>query len=179
MKPFLISILAMMMGVSSLRAALKRQRLSAVLVTHLPNVRWLCGFSGSAGSLLVSARDAVFFSDFRYRAQSRREVRGARLFEYTGGSVESVAAAVRHARVSRLGFESDRMTVAAHAECAAAMPGVERGRIDQSLAVSQDLYVCARGAGQITVVNIVTGGRDYYSPISIPSIRTVATCGSQ
>lgn len=110
---------------SRLRAALKRRGLSAILVTHLPNVRWLCGFSGSAGSLLVSARDAVFFSDFRYRAQSRREVRGARLFEYAGGPVEATTAAVRHARVGRLGFESDRMTVASHADLAAALPRTE------------------------------------------------------
>ncbi len=120
--------------ISRLRSSLGRRGPSAILVTHLPNVRWLCGFSGSAGSLLVSARDAVFFSDFRYRAQSRQEVRCARLFEYSGGPVEAIAAAVRHARVSRLGFESDKMTVAAHTDLVAAMPGVEffplRGAIE-------------------------------------------------
>jgi len=125
--------------VSRLRAALKRRGLSAALVTHLPNVRWLCGFSGSAGSLLVSARDVVFFCDFRYRAQSRSEVRGARIFEYTGGSVEAVAAAVRHARVARLGFESERMTVAMHGDLAGAMSGVElvplRGTVEELRAV--------------------------------------------
>ncbi|MHB8835269.1 MAG: M24 family metallopeptidase [Candidatus Methylomirabilia bacterium] len=125
--------------VSLLRAALRRRGLSALLITHLPNVRWLCGFSGSAGSLLVSARDAVFFSDFRYRAQSRREVRGARRFEYAGGSVAATAAAVRHARVARLGFEAERMTVALHGDLGAAMPGVElvplRGMIEGLRAV--------------------------------------------
>jgi Xaa-Pro aminopeptidase len=110
---------------SRLRSSLGRRGPSAVLITHLPNVRWLCGFSGSAGSLLVSSRDAVFFSDFRYRTQARREVRAARFFEYTGGPVEAIAAAVRHARVSRLGFESDRMTVASHGDLAAALHGVE------------------------------------------------------
>ena len=120
--------------VQRLRATLKRQRLTAVLVTHLPNVRWLCGFSGSAGSLLVSARDAVFFSDFRYRAQSRREVRGPRLFEYAGGPTEAIAAAVRHGRIARLGFESERMSLAAHGDLSNAMPGLElvplRGTIE-------------------------------------------------
>jgi Xaa-Pro aminopeptidase len=131
--------------VSRLRAALRRRGLSAALVTHLPNVRWLCGFSGSAGSLLVSARDVVFFSDFRYRAQSRSEVRGARLFEYAGGPVEAVAAAVRHARVSRLGFESDRMTVAAHGDFAAALPGLTlvplRGIVEELRAVKDSAEV--------------------------------------
>lgn len=125
--------------VDRLRRSLRRQGLSAALITHLPNVRWLCGFSGSAGSLLVSARAVVFFSDFRYRAQSRREVRGARRFEYTGRSVEAIAAAVRHARVARLGFESEKMTVATHADLAAALPGLElvplRGTIEGLRAV--------------------------------------------
>jgi Xaa-Pro aminopeptidase len=85
----------------------------------------LCGFSGSAGSLLVLPREAVFFSDFRYRSQSRREVSAGRFVEYTGGPVEAVAAAVRRARVSRLGFESERMTVAVHGELATALPRVE------------------------------------------------------
>jgi Xaa-Pro aminopeptidase len=131
--------------VSRLRAALRRRGLSAALVTHLPNVRWLCGFSGSAGSLLVSARDVVFFSDFRYRAQSRGEVRGARLFEYAAGPVEAVAAAVRHARVARLGFESDRMTVAAHGDFAAALPGLTlvplRGIVEELRAVKDSAEV--------------------------------------
>lgn len=133
--------------VSRLRAALRRRGLSAVLITHLPNVRWLCGFSGSAGSLLVSARDAVFFSDFRYRAQGRREVRGARRFEYTGGSVEAIAAAVRHARVGRLGFEAERMTFATHGDLAAAMPVRElvplRGMVEGLRAVKEPGEVAA------------------------------------
>lgn len=133
--------------ISRLRASLRRPGPAAVLLTHLPNVRWLCGFSGSAGSLLVTARDAVFFSDFRYRAQSRREVRGARCFEYVSGSVEAIAAAARHARVKRLGFESDRMTVAMHADLAAAMPKVElvplRGKVEALRAVKDAGEVAA------------------------------------
>lgn len=125
--------------ISRLRASLGRRGPSAVLLTHLPNVRWLCGFTGSAGALLVSARDVVFFSDFRYRAQCRREVCGARLFEYTAGPGEAIAAAVHHARVSRVGFESDRMTVALHGDLAAAMPKVElvplRGTVERLRAV--------------------------------------------
>ena len=133
--------------IARLRAALGRRGPSAILITHLPNIQWLCGFSGSAGSLLVSARDAVFFTDFRYRAQSRREVRGARLFEYASGPVSSIAAAVRHARVSRVGFESDRMTVASHADLAAAMPRVElvplRGAVEALRAVKDAVEIVA------------------------------------
>jgi Xaa-Pro aminopeptidase len=117
-------------------------------VTHLPNVRWLCGFTGSSGTLLVTRRDAAFFTDFRYREQGAREVRGARRVEYLGGSVQSVAAAVRKARVTRLGFEAEHLSFAAHADFAAALPGVElvpmRGAVEELRAV--------KDAGEIATI---------------------------
>jgi hypothetical protein len=58
-------------------------------------------------------------------------------------------------------------------------PRFNGGGIDQSLASAQDLYICARGASQISVVNLVNGGRDIYSPISIPGIRFVASPATQ
>jgi Xaa-Pro aminopeptidase len=51
----------------------------ALLVTHLPDVRWLCGFTGSNAALAVTATKAVLFTDGRYTAQARDETRGARV----------------------------------------------------------------------------------------------------
>jgi Xaa-Pro aminopeptidase len=133
--------------IERLRRAAGKDGPRALLVTHLPNVRWLCGFTGSAGSLLVAPREAVFFTDFRYREQGAREVRGARRVEHVGGAIAAVAAAVRRARVRRLGFESERMTVATHAELAAALPGVElvgmRGTVEELRAVKDRGEVAA------------------------------------
>ncbi len=50
---------------------------------------------------------------------------------------------------------------------------------DGSLATAQKLYICARGSGLITAVNMITGARDFYSPISIPGVRFLATCSTQ
>lgn len=50
---------------------------------------------------------------------------------------------------------------------------------DLSQGVSQNLYICARGAGQITVMNMVSGFRSFYSPIKIPGIRFVVSQASQ
>ena len=60
-----------------LRAALAAQDLPALLVTSRANVRYLTGFTGSAGSLLVSADDAMLVTDGRYRTQSAEQVAGA------------------------------------------------------------------------------------------------------
>ncbi len=46
----------------------------ALLVTNLINVRYLTGFTGSAGRLLVTAADAVFISDGRYAEQAAGEL---------------------------------------------------------------------------------------------------------
>ena len=46
----------------------------AFLITRLPNVRYLTGFSGSNGQVILTADDGVFLTDGRYAQQSRREV---------------------------------------------------------------------------------------------------------
>lgn len=51
----------------------------ALLVTHLPHVRYLSGFTGSNGWLLVRKRSAVLLTDPRYREQAEKEVREIRV----------------------------------------------------------------------------------------------------
>ncbi|MCH7975441.1 MAG: aminopeptidase P family N-terminal domain-containing protein [Bacteroidetes bacterium] len=61
----------------------------AALLTFLPDIRWVVGFTGSNGVLLVTPGATHFITDGRYRAQAEREVEGAeihvpgyKLFEY-------------------------------------------------------------------------------------------------
>jgi Xaa-Pro aminopeptidase len=67
----------------ALRQALPEQTpeqgIEALLVTHLPDVRYLCGFTGSNAALIVTATKAVLFTDGRYTAQAREETQGARV----------------------------------------------------------------------------------------------------
>jgi Xaa-Pro aminopeptidase len=57
-----------------LREALQEGRFDALLVTHLPNIHYLCGFSGSSGALLIHAAGSIFFTDSRYTQQAKAEV---------------------------------------------------------------------------------------------------------
>jgi Xaa-Pro aminopeptidase len=61
-----------------LRMDLEPTRLDALLVTHLPNIRYLCGFTGSAGVLIVNSGQSTFFTDGRYIEQAKSEVRNAK-----------------------------------------------------------------------------------------------------
>jgi len=94
------------------------KRLAALLVTHLPNVRYLCGFTGSAGVLLVTARGSTLFTDGRYTVQAREEVQGARVVI---ARKAALAAAAEHLaqRGGRgaipVGIEAAHLTLATHA----------------------------------------------------------------
>jgi Xaa-Pro aminopeptidase len=52
---------------------------AALVVTHLPNIRYLSGFSGSAAILIVELNSATLFTDGRYAVQAPQEVRPARV----------------------------------------------------------------------------------------------------
>ena len=60
-----------------LRSQLEPSRLDWLLVTHLPNVRYLCGFTGSAAALIVADGTCVLFTDSRYRLQAKEELKAA------------------------------------------------------------------------------------------------------
>ena len=62
-----------------LREHLATTRFDALLISHLPNIRYLCGFTGSAGLLLVEEAGSVFFTDVRYDTQAHEEVKAAKV----------------------------------------------------------------------------------------------------
>ena len=120
---------------SNLREVFARHRLDALLVTHLPNVRYLCGFTGSAGALLLTGTRSVLFADGRYTAQARAEVQAARIV--VGGKGPLVAAAewlaANHTRLGRkgpqrVGIEGEHLTVAGRSRLAAILPSKFRLR---------------------------------------------------
>jgi Xaa-Pro aminopeptidase len=61
----------------ALLAALEHHNLDSLLVTHPPNIRYMCGFSGSAGVLVVGNRGIRLFTDGRYTVQAKEEVKGS------------------------------------------------------------------------------------------------------
>src|SRR5690348_18163850 len=56
-------------------AAARAAGVDALLVTHLPDVRYLCGFTGSNAALVLAGNRAVLFTDGRYTAQDRKSTR--------------------------------------------------------------------------------------------------------
>ncbi len=58
----------------ALRSRLRAAQLDALLISSLPNIRYLTGFSGTSAVVVVTQGAAFLLSDFRYRAQAAEEV---------------------------------------------------------------------------------------------------------
>ena len=95
---------------SRLKPFFEENRLDAILITDLRNVRYLCGFSGSDGALLVTRAGFWFLCDSRYTAQAGAEVLEAEVRECSV-RLEGLAALVAENGIVRLGFEASRTTV--------------------------------------------------------------------
>src|SRR5215469_3105845 len=63
----------------ALREKMAEQEIEALLITHLPDVRYLCRFTGSNAALIITAKKAALFTDGRYTAQARQETQAARV----------------------------------------------------------------------------------------------------
>jgi Xaa-Pro aminopeptidase len=97
---------------AGLRTALEAEGLEGLLVTHLPNIRYLTGFTGSAALLLVGRDATTLITDFRYSSQAPAEVGGAATVEIDQRNVwERLGRVLNVAGSGTLGIESQALTV--------------------------------------------------------------------
>lgn len=102
--------------------------------THGANRRYLSGFSGSTGWLLITRDGAFIAVDFRYFEQAERESPGFRLFQANSGIEKWLAALVGEAGLAgqRIGFEPADVSVAgfqAMKKAVAEMPSADRPKL--------------------------------------------------
>ena len=114
---------------TDLRRAIGSAGIDAVFLTSLTNIRWLTGFTGSNGWVLVTPDDLVLFTDGRYGDQSAEQMRAAGVDGRVAvSSTRSIMttdldAAVRAAHISRLGFEGAHISWADHRALSSAVAG--------------------------------------------------------
>jgi Xaa-Pro aminopeptidase len=99
-----------------LREHLATIRFDGLLISHLPNIRYLCGFTGSAGLLLVEEAGSVFLTDVRYDIQAHEEVEAAKVVivrkSLLAGLAERLGSRRKRARGWTIGIEAEHLTVA-------------------------------------------------------------------
>jgi Xaa-Pro aminopeptidase len=95
-----------------LRHSFEAHGASALLETHLPNIYYLCGFSGDSGALLVDGSSATLFTDGRFTVQAREEAPGIRAKIHRGSLLEAVGNHLRKKGRSRVAVSPARLTLA-------------------------------------------------------------------
>jgi Xaa-Pro aminopeptidase len=100
-----------------------------MVVTHLPDIRYLTGFTGSSAALAVTRRSARLFTDGRYAAQAAEEVEAARAeIVSSPATVSAVMWLAAQPGVETAGFDPAQTTVAELTRWRAALPArIRRG----------------------------------------------------
>src|SRR5262249_3092053 len=99
--------------------AIEERGLHVLLISHLPNIRYLTGFSGSSGVLLITSREAVLITDGRYSEQAKHEVEAARVKIVKKSALTAAAEWVAKRRgLRRIAVEPAHLTVADRATLA-------------------------------------------------------------
>jgi Xaa-Pro aminopeptidase len=88
---------------------LRERGLDALLVSLSPNLRYLSGFTGSNGALLISADEAILITDSRYQIQAAQET-SCRVRIAKGAVLLDVVATIERLGIRSLGYEPARMT---------------------------------------------------------------------
>jgi Xaa-Pro aminopeptidase len=95
----------------NLRNELVSRELDGILIGSLYNRRYLSGFQGSAGWLLISSQRACLAVDFRYVEQSQQEATGFEILYIKGDISDWLPALLKDLNIGRLGIESEHLNV--------------------------------------------------------------------
>ncbi len=110
-----------MVRINRLRMLLPPQQLDAIFITKPENRTYLTGFTGSAGAVLVTAREVLLLVDFRYAEQAAAEAPNCEVVRVPRQAADATAELVRGKELQRIGFEPNGVTFQEYVQLAAAM----------------------------------------------------------
>jgi Xaa-Pro aminopeptidase len=95
--------------INALRARIVKEKLDGLVITDLANIRYLVGYSGDNGILILTKNRSLFFTDFRYQEQSKREIKNA-IAKIRNRDLFAVFPVEELKGIRKLGFEAENLT---------------------------------------------------------------------
>jgi Xaa-Pro aminopeptidase len=92
---------------------MKEQGIEGLLVTHLPDVRYLCGFTGSNAALAIVTSRTALFTDGRYTLQAKQQARSARVVISEVSALADACLWLAKTGLRRAYFNAEHTTLAA------------------------------------------------------------------
>jgi len=93
-----------------LRRRFNELEIDGILISQPQNRRYLSGFDGSAGYLLITAKDSILATDFRYLEQAKRQAPDYELFPITGDTEDWFPKMSFGVNLKQVGFEAGHLT---------------------------------------------------------------------
>jgi Xaa-Pro aminopeptidase len=90
---------------------LKKNKIDCLLVTEINHVRYLTGYSGSSGMVLLLPPKAYFFTDFRYKVQSQKEVKNCTIVIAEQALTSELPKIPKLNKKIRIGLEAEFVTL--------------------------------------------------------------------
>ncbi len=118
--------------ISSAREYLGRDDVEAIIFVNLANIRYLAGFSGSDGIIVLDATQGWFLTDSRYVTQASAEVSSFTVIEYRA-KIDGLVNLLKEQGYRKIGFESEHVTVAFYQDLADSLPDVKLHPIGSDL----------------------------------------------
>ncbi|MFF2876723.1 M24 family metallopeptidase [Gottfriedia sp. NPDC057991] len=97
--------------IEKIQKQLLENNVDAILITKSENRRYMTGFTGSAGMVLISKNAAIFITDFRYAEQAQNEVKDAKIIVHNGNIEKEVSNEVDCQGLKKVAVEANAMTL--------------------------------------------------------------------
>lgn len=135
----------------SIRKIIRQKGLDAVWISNQVNSRYLSGFTGSSGSLLIGLKDAYLLTDFRYLSQAAEEAPEFIITRVKEDIFKDIGELARKAGWQKVGFESKSVVYSTYTEMCEKLAveliplpeTTEKGRIIKS---DSEIDILRRGA---------------------------------
>jgi Xaa-Pro aminopeptidase len=116
-----------MINIERLRAKMSESEIGALLVSDIANVKWLTGFTGTSGCVLITNSAARFITDSRYTLQAEEQVRDmpTHWFQSPVALDEFIAKNVSEMGISKLWIEGGSVTYSTYEGWRDKFSGVE------------------------------------------------------
>ncbi|MGI6703386.1 MAG: M24 family metallopeptidase [Clostridia bacterium] len=112
---------------------LRREGLDGLLVQSPANRRYLSGFTGTAGSLLITEGESIILTDFRYTRQAKEQCALFTATEYKSDVWEALSGLLKEHSIKRMGFEDGFITYRQYLDMKKRLEGADTVPVGESL----------------------------------------------
>ncbi len=89
----------------NVQKVIRERQIDGIIINNIKNVQYLTGFSGSSGFVVITNDRGLFLTDFRYKEQALKEVKGWEICIEKGPRIKAIRGIIKKFKMNTIGFE--------------------------------------------------------------------------